>query len=135
MADYLKNCPGELLRQELPFPPAVKKITSGFHADLFRQYTDSRRLTLHVLDMRNLLVPEGQTVTHHDPLVHYGKDAAKNEEEIVIVLERKDIVSGMLYSPLQKDMQVGITPQADGTEIRIPVNSFSGYGAIEIVCR
>ncbi len=135
MADFLKNCPGELLRCELPFPPAVKKITSGFHADLFRQYTDSRRLTLHVLDMRELLVLEGQTATHHDPLVHYGKDAAKNEEEIVIVLERKDIVSGMLYSPLQKDIQVGITPLADGTEIRIPVNSFSGYGAIEIVCK
>lgn len=134
MADYLKNTLGGLLRRELPFPPAVKSITSGFHADLFRQYADPRRLTLHVLDMRDLLVPEGQTVTHEDPLVHFGKDAVRNEEEIVIVLERKDPVSGILCSPMQKDTEVKITPLAEGTEIRIPVNSFAGYGAIELVC-
>lgn len=135
MADFLRCGPGELLRRELPYPPAVKEINPGFHADLLRQYTDEKRLTLHVLDMRDLLVPGGQICTHDDPLIHYGKDALKNEEEIVIILERKDILSGMLYCPLRPEKEVKVNPLENGTRITIPVDSFAGYGAIELICK
>ena len=93
----------------------------------------SKHLTLHVLDVRDLLVVEGTECSHDDLLVNYCKDAPLNQKEIEIVLNRNDIHDGRLVSPsVDKEQQIIIEQVGQQTVIRIPAGSFSGYAALNL---
>ena len=132
VADFLRNGPGKQLRSNLPEVPAVERTTIGFRVELYIQKKNPKRLTMHVLDLRGLLVPEGTIVSHEDPLIHYEKDAPLNEVPVEIVLNRNDFLSGKLISP-SVGHELKLVPEINGeqTVIRIPAGSFSGYAAVE----
>ena len=75
-------------------------------------------------------------VSHDDPLIHFRKNASRNEEEIEVRLNRDDIVRCRLISP-SIDRELELNPRVDAGQcaIVIPKDSFAGYAAIEIVCR
>ena len=133
MVDFLRNCPGELLRKELPYPPVVKSFPAGHHVDIFRQNTKANHRTLHFLDMRDLFVPEGTIVTHDDPLIHYEKDAERNPEELLITLRYKNISSAILCSPNTPETVLTVTREESGeSTIHIPPGLFAGYAAVDL---
>ena len=132
-ADFLRHGPGQQLRSNLPSPAAVEKITIGYNAMIYTQKKSSKHLTLHVLDVRDLLVVEGTECSHDDLLVNYCKDAPLNQQEIEIVLNRNDIHNGRLVSPsVDKEQQIIIEQVGQQTVIRIPAGSFSGYAALDL---
>lgn len=133
VADFLRHGPGEQLRTNLPQPAAIDKITIGYNVALYRQKKDPDRLTLHVLDVRDLLVPEGTGCSHEDLLVNYCKDAPLNQNDVEIVLNRSDITGGTMLTP-STDRILEVKPEvADGkTVIRIPAGSFAGYMALDL---
>ena len=134
VADFLKNGPGRQLREQLPRSPRVESVTPGFHAELFDQKKDSAKKTLHILDMRNLLVPEGTPVSHDDLLEHFCKDAPPLELEIEVCLNCTDVSSVKLFSPSTDKELLLVPEEKDGkVTIRIPAGSFSGYAAVELV--
>ena len=134
VADFLRNIPGKQLRNNLPTLPAIEYVTIGFHANLYTQKNDPKHLTLHVLDLRDLLAPEGTEISHDDPLIHYCKNAPLNKNEIEIVLNRADIISGKLVTPSRKgEREVIVQISEKKSIVKILVNSFSGYAAIDLI--
>lgn len=133
IADFLRHGPGKQLRDNLPGAAIIEKLTTGYNATLYTQKKDPTHLTLHVLDVRDLLVVEGTKCTHEDPLPNYCKDAPLNPNEVEIVLNRSDITGGIMITP-STDRVLEVKPEViDGkTVIRIPAGSFAGYMALDL---
>ncbi len=89
-------------------------------------------MTLNLLNMRGVIRPEGEMVSHFDRIENFSADSAKLEA-FTAALDVEGITSAELFTPEREDsVQLEITKENGRTLLHIPAGIFVGYAAIAL---
>ena len=117
----------------LPEVPFIAQKPEHHLITAFKTCRKANAVVLHLLNIENILPPRDTMVSHDDIISSFAPGAAKNPQELVIVLNRGNFTAGKIYSPEfegYKDAQ--ITRKCHQTVITIPPDTAAGYLLVEL---